>query len=102
MENITVVIYDKSGLAKDPHPLGAIPVKPFASDFKDKDKLNKALKLYEENLLNWNTIDEKLTRYSIESMVCDNGWVVSNSVLWWHIGKQYKAIILENKSLQII
>jgi len=102
MENINVVISHESGIAKDPHPLGPAPVKPVASDFKDAVKLKNAQIAFDTAMQNWLDADDKLNTYQNESMVCDSGIVVSNKVLHWHVGKKYKAIKLENQSIQII
>lgn len=102
METINVIIIDTTGVAKDIHPFGVVPVKPIESAFKDTDKYFKALTTYNASLNQWCEIDASLKIYHIESMICDSKLVVSNNCLRWHTGKSYKAILLENGLIQII
>lgn len=102
MEPFNVVICHADGLAKEPHPLGAMPVKPFSGDFKDAAKLKLAMDIFTTTLRMWNDVDEKLQVYSVKSMVCDSKIVVSNDVLHWHVGNKYKAVLLDGWNIQII
>ena len=88
--DIPITILSESGLAKDTHPMGAKLVstngKPISPEL-----LNK-----------WIDIEGTLKTYQIESIKCDSGIIVSNKVLHWHIGKNYKANIINDNLIQVI
>lgn len=102
MNPIDIVIIGTTGLAKDQHPMGPEPISPIEHSFKDASKFQEALEKYYATSKEWNTIAATLKTYQISSMVCDSGITVRNDVLHWHLGKKYKANILENGTLQVI
>lgn len=102
MESIEVVIIDRSGIAKDPHPMGPPPPKPIESNFKNRDEFVAAIEEYAEENFKWKEVDKTLNTYQIHSMVCDSGIVVGNHALWWHVNKKYKANVLKDNLIQII
>lgn len=87
-----VVISNEIGVAKDPHPLGAYPTKPYRSDFKNNEQFMKAELLFLDVEKKWLEIELALKTYIITSMSTDAGEIISGKVLHWHVGKKYKAI----------
>lgn len=103
---IPIVIVDEKGVAKDPHPMGARPVKPNKHDFKsDASGQQKFLDASEKYIVDhekWVEIDSTLEIYGIESMVTDAGQTISGNVLRWVSGKRYKAIVFKDKTVQVV
>lgn len=91
---IPLVICDTKGIAKDPHPLGARPVKPSRNDFKNDEQFQKALTKYVDDDANWMKIDSTLNQYTISSIKCESAIMVSAKVLHFHIGTKIKAQVL--------
>lgn len=99
MELINLVISDIKGIAKQPHPSGAMPVKPFKNDFKDELKFNTAMIGYAIELHKWEEIDVTLLTYPISAMKCASGIMVNPLVLEWHLGSKIKCQLLEDGSV---
>lgn len=99
MELINLVISNSKGVAKDPHPMGAIPVKPFKNDFKDEIKYLDAMVAYDTALIKWQEIDATLKTYPISAMKCVSGLMVDARVLHWHVGAKIKAQLLDTGSV---
>jgi len=105
MNPFDVICFDTKGYMKDPHPMGACPIQPKEYDFKDKEKFLKAIKLYEETLIKWNEIEAKLIIYLTTSIITDAQQVIPAKVLFFHVGKKYKAIMdmsVEGNCIQIV
>ena len=102
MEPFDVVITSGIGIAKDPNPLGAQPIKPKRDDFKDDEKFMKAESLFLGAEKKWNAAELTLKQYVVSSILTDAKEVISAKVLHFHVGKKYKAILLEGVLIQII
>jgi len=96
-----VTICDTKGIAKDLHPKGNIPIKPFKSDFKE-DKYSIALLKYEGELKEWEEVDKTLKRYTISKLRCVSGIYVNADILNWHLHSKENAILQEDGTSIII
>lgn len=102
MNEFIEVNYDKVGddkfpIAKDLNPL-PLPIMKVPS--KDDDYA-KCKAEFETLMAAYKVADSLLKRYTIKSMKCVSGLIVSGHVLWFHENTKYKAVLLDDNNIMI-